>query len=282
MKKPLCLRAMFSFIALFMLLALSGGAQAKDQTLLDKVIAKKEIRCGYLTWPPATIKDPNTGKISGVFSEILEKAAANAGLKVVWAEEVTYGTAIEGLKTKRYDMVCTSIWPNASRALHASFTTPLNYSVTEAFVRSGETRIKKLEDINDPAVTISTIDGEASETVARSDFPKAKTTGLPAMSDYGQLYNEMMGKKSDVVLHDLTSAREVMVKNPGKIKRLAPGKPLRVYPNSFMVPKGEEEFRDFLNLALEELINSGYVRSVMKKYKMEEGTYHVAPPYAAE
>jgi ABC-type amino acid transport substrate-binding protein len=270
------------FAALFILFALSCGAQAKEPTLLDKVIAKKEIRCGYIPWPPGTIKDPNTGKISGVLTDIIEKIAANAGLKVVWAEEATYGTAIEGFKTKRYDMICSSVWPNASRDLYASFAKPLNFSVTEAFVRTDETRIKKLEDINAPGVTISTIDGEAAETVARSDFPQAKTTGLPAMSDYGQLYTEMLSKKSDVVFHDLVSAHDFMAKNPGKIKRLAPGKPLRVYPNSYMVPKGEEEFRDFLNLSIEELINSGYVAQVMKKYKMDEGTYPVALPYAGQ
>ena len=273
----------YRFVTAFALLAtlvLSNGAQAKDPTLLDKVIAKGEIRCGYVVWPPTTIKDPNTGKVSGIFPEVLEKVAENAGLKLVWVEEASYGTAIEGMNTKRYDMICSVIWPNTNRALHASFSTPLNYSAIEAFVRTDESRIKKIEDINNPDVTISTIDGESAQALAHSDFPKAKTSGLPQMTAYGQLYTEVLSKKSDVILHDLVTAQDFMTKNPGKLKRLAPGKPLRVYPNTYMLPKGEEEFRDFLNLALQELINSGYVATIVKKYGFKEGTYPVALPYA--
>lgn len=270
----------FYLLFVFLLAIMPFAAGAKEPTLLDKVIAKKEIRCGYIPWAPLTIKDAKTGKISGIFPEVLEKAAGNAGLKVVWAEEVGFGTAIEGLKTKRYDMVCSVVWPNASRALYASFSRPLNYSAIEAYVRADESRIKSLDDINSPDVTISTIDGENAETIARSDFPKARTTGLPQMADTGQLYTEMLSKKSDVVLHDLTAAEAFMAKNPGTIKRLAPGKPLRVNANSYMLPKGEEEFREFLDLALDELINAGFVAQVTKKYGLQDGVYPVASSYA--
>jgi polar amino acid transport system substrate-binding protein len=252
---------------------------AKERILLDQIIAKGQIRCAYIPWPPMSIKDPNTGKVSGVFPEVLEKIGSNAGLKIVWTVQVDYGTAIEGLKTRKYDMLGTPVWPNTNRALQASFPTPLCFSAVEAFVRVGETRIKSLQDINNPSVTISTIDGEAADAIARQDFPKARRTGLPQTSDTAQLYLELVNKKSDVVFHDLVAANEFMEKNPNKIKRLAPGKPLRVFANSYMLPKGEEEFRDFLNVAIEELLNTGFIDSILKKYNMDKVTYPVALPY---
>ncbi|MFW6148046.1 MAG: substrate-binding periplasmic protein [Thermodesulfobacteriota bacterium] len=252
---------------------------AEKKTLLDQIIANGQIRCAYIPWPPMAIKDPNTGRVSGVFPEVLEKIASNAGLKVVWSEQVDYGTAIEGLKTRRYDMVGTAIWSNTNRGLHASFPTPLCFSAVEAFVRVDEKRIKSLRDVNNPNVTISTIEGEAAEAIARQDFPKARRTGLPQGTDTAQLYLELITKKADVVFHDLVAANEFMAKNPNKIKKLAPGKPLRVFANCYMIPKGGEEFRDFLNIAIEEMLNTGFIDSVLKKYNMEKVTYPVALPY---
>lgn len=273
-------KALAVFILLFMALAVTYNAEAKSKNLLDKVIKAGEIRCAYIPWVPMAIKDPNTGKVSGVFPEILEKIGENAGLKIVWSEQVDWGTAIEGLKTNRYDMLGTGIWPNANRGLHASFPTPLCFSAVEVFVRQDETRITKIEDINSPSFTISTMDGEMADFIARQDFPDAKRTGLPQMSDTAQLYLQLTHNKADVVLHDLVAARNFMEKNPGQIKRLFPGQPLRVFANAYMVPKGEEEFRDFLNIAIQELHNIGIVNSILKKYGMDEVTYPVALPYA--
>ena len=150
-----------------------SGAGANKESLLDKIKAKGEIRAAYIPWVPMAIKDPNSGKVSGVFPEVLEKVAANAGLKVVWTEQVDYGTAIEGLKTGRYDMLGTGIWPNATRALQASFTTPLCFSAIEVFVRQDETKIKSLDDINKPSFVIATVDGEMADSIAKQDFPNA-------------------------------------------------------------------------------------------------------------
>lgn len=252
---------------------------AKQKTLLEQVIANGQIRCAYIPWPPMAIRDPNTGAMSGVFPEVIEKIASNAGLKVIWTEQVEYGTAIEGLKTRKYDMLGTAMWSNTNRALHASFPTPLCFSAIEAFVRVGETRIKTLQDINNPSVTISTIEGEAAEAIARQDFPQARRTGLPQGADTAQLYLELITKKADVVMHDLVAANEFMAKNPNKIKKLAPGKPLRVFANCYVIPKGEETFRDLLNVAIEELLNTGFIDYVLKKYNMDKVTYPPALPF---
>jgi ABC-type amino acid transport substrate-binding protein len=283
------LRILNVMLVLFLIITLIGcgnapqsGTVTKKESQLDKIKAKGEIRAAYIPWVPMAIKDPNTGKVSGVFPEVLEKVAANAGLKVVWTEQVDYGTAIEGLKTGRYDMLGTGIWPNATRALQASFTTSLCFSAIEVFVRQDEKRIKTLDDINKTSIAIATIDGEMADSIAKQDFPNAKRSGLPQMSDTAQLYLQLANKKADVVFHDLNEAQNFMAKNPGKIKRLFPGKPLRVFGNAYMLPKGQEELKDFLDIAIQELHNIGYVDSKLKEYKMDKVTYPVALPYSGK
>src|ERR1039458_8039271 len=56
----------------------------------DRVLKRGVIRAGYAIYPPASFKDPNTGKISGICVDVLEEAAKNLGLKVEWTEEVPW------------------------------------------------------------------------------------------------------------------------------------------------------------------------------------------------
>jgi len=47
---------------------------------------------------------------------------------------------IEGLDSNRYDLVPTGVWPNSSRARHASFSVPLFYSGVGVWLRSNDNR----------------------------------------------------------------------------------------------------------------------------------------------
>jgi hypothetical protein len=63
---------------------------------------------------------------------------------------------------------------------------------------------------------------------------------------------------------------------------LFPGKPLRVFSNAYMLPKGQEELKDFLDIAIQELQNIGYVDAKIREYKMNKVTYPVALPYSVK
>lgn len=110
----------------------TGGTNSAATSTYDRVISTGTIRCGYIPYPPGSFKDPNTGKLTGVFVETMEEAARRLDLKVQWTEEVGWATMIEGLQTNRYDMVCTPVWENAtrgrSRILAYLFTTAASAS----------------------------------------------------------------------------------------------------------------------------------------------------------
>jgi len=116
-----------------------SGTVAKESTY-ERVLRTGEIRCAYAPNPPTLIKDPNTGIMSGIFSDVMNEAGQRLGLKIVWAEEVDYGTIAEGFSTDRYDAFCATVWPTAERSRVASFTVPLYYSPVGIFVRSGDHR----------------------------------------------------------------------------------------------------------------------------------------------
>lgn len=256
----------------------------KQESAYDRVIKSGTITCGYVTYPPGCIKDPNTGKLSGIFVETLEKAAEVMGLKVVWKEEVGWGTMIEGLQGNRYDLIGSPVWANSSRGKLADFTTPLFYSGIGIYVRADDNRFQNtptgLQALNNKDIKISTLDGEMSDIITKADFPNATQVSLPQNSDNSQLLLNVVNKKADITFIEPSIAEDFLKNNPGTIKNIAADKPIRVFPNTMMLKKGETDLQNMLNVALAELINSGYVDRIIDKYDPKGNLfYRVAYPY---
>ncbi len=197
------------------------AAERKDESAYDRVLRTGVIRVGYLTSPPGVIRDPNTGKMSGIAVEALDQAAANLQLKVEYVEEVQWGTMIEGLQTGRYE-VAMMCWANAARARQADFSLPLFYSAVNAYARPDDKRFAGgLEAaMKDPSVRIATVDGDVMETLAESLYPGTKTFSLPQNADVAQLMRAVTTKKADVDFEEAASAHYFMEHNPGTLTKV--------------------------------------------------------------
>ncbi|MBY0357040.1 MAG: transporter substrate-binding domain-containing protein [Candidatus Obscuribacterales bacterium] len=253
-----------------------------EGSVYDRVIKQGSIRCGYVIYNPGCLKDPNTGKLSGIGVETLELAAKNLGLKVEWTEEVGWGSMIEGLQTNRYDMVVTPVWTNANRARQIDFSKPLFFSPIFAYAKTGNKDIsgKDIKAFNSPASTIATVDGETAEIIVREDFPQAKVVSLPQLSDISQMLLTVSSGKADITFVEPAVAAAFLKTNPGAIEPLKSSTPVRVFPNSWMFRRGQLEFKDMIDTALEQLINSGAVNKIISKYEPAPNTlYRVALPY---
>ncbi len=255
---------------------------AKADSLYDKVMAEGTIRCGYVIYNPGCLKDPNTGKLSGIGIETIEQVAKNLGLKVEWTEEVGWGTMLEGLQTNRYDMIATPIWTNSNRARLVDFSEPLYYSPINVWVKAGDKRITEqtLSSLNAPKYTIATVDGETAEVIANEDFPLAKKLSLPQLSGVEQVLLNVSTGKADASFEEPAVAKAFLEHNKGSIEAVKMDKPIRVFPNCWMFKRGQMEFKDMIDTALAQLINSGAVEKTISKYEKHKGTlYRVALPY---
>ncbi len=261
----------------------SGATAATSQPdLLTSVMAKGEIRVGYVVYPPQLIKDPNTGKLSGIFYDALETAGKNLDLKIVWAEEVGWGTMIEGLAAGRYDMVGSPVWPNSARAKKVDFTIPLSYSGVGVYTRAGDMRFQDLKTINSKDITIATLDSEMSSFIAKSSFPQAKTFSLAQDAQSSQLLLNVKTGKADVTFAETAIGEEFLANNPGSIQNITTKNPIRSFGNTMLVPKNQEGFKVMINTALEELINSGQIDVYTKTYEQHKGSFYpVAKPYTS-
>lgn len=246
------------------------------------ILERGELRVGYIVYPPeAMVKDPNTGELSGICHDVLEAAGKNLGLRVTWVEEVNWGTMIEGLHARRYDILSCA-WSNAERAKGADAVGPIFFNAIAAYARATDHRFTDLAQLNDRRVIISIVDGQASAFLAATQFPNARTISLPEDTSPTQPLLDVKAGKADATFADTGFAEEFLVHNPHAIRNVSPKRPIAVFPVVYLVDKDESALASMLNTAVEGLLNDGTVDSLIRKYqKYPDSIYPVSKPYAA-
>lgn len=257
------------------------SSQEAKETVYDRVIKSGKLRAAYISYPPACMKDAISGKMSGIFVETIEKAAENCGLKVEWTEEVGWGAQIEGLEADRYDVVGSPVWANPTRGKMTTLSIPVYYSGIGIYVREDETRFGgDWTAINSDKVRIGTIDGETGDLIARTQFPSANRVSLPQLADISQLFLEVTNNKADVLFAEPYYGYKFLESNPKSVKNIAAENPIRVLGNCYMLKRDQVRMKHMLDVAIEDLLNSGYVDQLLAKYEPTPGTfYRVARPY---
>ena len=178
-------------------------------------------------------------------------------------------------------MVATPFWTNPNRAKIAGFSKPLYFSPVFAYAKRGDYRFKAhLEKANSPDVKIVTIDGETAQVIANEDFPKSNRLSLPQMTDYAQLLLSVATGKADIAFVEPITAGLFMRNNPNTVEILDADHPLRVYPNCWMLNRGQFEFKSMLDTVLDEVTNSGAMDKILSKYHLAPNmVLRVALPY---
>ncbi|MDP9195772.1 MAG: ABC transporter substrate-binding protein [Pseudomonadota bacterium] len=262
------LRSLFLSLVLVIL---SFPALAAEQPVYDRIMKSGTIRCGYFTWPAFLEKDPNTGKFSGIFYDIMEELGQKLKLKIEWAEEISLATMFEGFKAGRYDAICGPVTPSPERVLFSDFTIPVGYMPFYLFSRADDARFdNNFSAINKKEIRFASIDGELGSTILGNEFPLATAVSLPQMSDGGQLVETVATGKADVTTTEAVVALTYMENNPDKLK-IVPGGPLRTMSFSLALPLGESRLKTVLNFTLQYMLDEGFVDRIYRKHSKFEG-----------
>lgn len=278
----------FFFIAIFLLFISAckqmnnGKVSSAPVSVYERVIEQDKIRAAYINYPPACMKDTKTGEMSGIFVEVLEKACKNLGLELEWTEEAGWASQIAGLDVNRYDIVGSPVWANVVRGTKTTMSTPVYYSGIGMYVRANDNRFDKdWGKINSPDIKVGVIDGETSSVIAAQDFPNAQKYSSVQLTDISQKFLDLETKKCDVVFTEPFYAYEYEKNNPGTIKNIAAETPIRLFGNCYMFRKNEFQMKHMLDVAIQDLINSGFVQKTITKYEPSPNLfYRVAKPYS--
>ncbi|MGE4350587.1 MAG: substrate-binding periplasmic protein [Bdellovibrionales bacterium] len=259
----------------------NGEARPLHKTAFERVMATKTLRCGYVVYAPYFELSAKTGKPVGVMVDLMEDIGRRLGIKIVWSEEVGWGTMLEGVNNGRYDAICTEVWQTPARAMHATFSTPFGYASIYSWVRSDTVRLS--EDplkLNTKEVRITTMDGELGALLAQSLFPKAQTVTIPQNSSIADLFMNVVTRKADVLFQEENAAHHFLKNNPRSVRKLSP-KPVAVYPMVLVLPFGDTKLKEAIDSALFEMMYSPRYDQILAPYGGSEGLMFKKPalPY---
>ena len=250
-----------------------------EPSKLETILNRGTLSCGYTSFPPMLIIDPNTGKISGIAHDIMQEIGKKLGVKIEWTEEAGWGDHVTALNNNRFDVFCAGGWPNSKRARSIAFTNPIIYSPLDVFVRANDYRFDNdpQNNLNKKHVKIVGIDGGTISTIAQELFNNATHYTLPDSTPISNLFIEVYSHKSDAVVMDRSSGFEFMRNNKDKIKKLD-NILVRVYPNVYSINYDEVELQQALNIALGELHNAGIIKRIVTKYQPLPNSYFFVHP----
>jgi polar amino acid transport system substrate-binding protein len=210
----------------------------------------------------------------------MEQIGRKLELKVQWVEEVGWGTIFEGLASGRFDVHGSGLWQNSSRGKQAYFSIPLFYNAIRVWVRPSENRFRSLADLDSPDARISVQDGAIEDIIAKTDFPRAKRVSIPQLNPWSENLLNITTNKADVTFAEPGVITPFLAKNPGTLKELQIGRPIRVFANSYPFRMGENEFKSMIDSAIMELISEGTIERILHKYEKAPGEHlRVALPY---
>ena len=276
-----------AFIAVVAALAVNryeakSAAPGAKETTYERALRTGEIRCAYAPFEPDLIKDANTGELSGIFYDVLTEIGRRLNLKISWVEEVGYGVIPEGFVTGRYDAFCSTIWPTPDRSRAASFSIPLFYSSVDIFVRNDDHRFDSdISKLNDPSIRFAGRDGDVSSAYAKAAFPLAAIDPITQLLDTSQILDDVVHNKADAAINSPELLYDYLKKNPGTLRDITAGHPLRVSANTIMIGPGQYQFKVMLDTTLQELLYDGTIEKILKKYDKYDTYLRIAKPYAA-
>jgi len=265
--------AAFTSIFAFKILGHNRGNTAvAGEPAYERIMKTGVVRCGYINWWPAILRDPATGQMKGYVVDYFNAMAKALDLKIEWTEEINLGTYLADLNNHRYDLECAGGWPSAVRGKLIYYTDPFAYSPLVPFVRAEDTRFdQNLESLMQPGLKAAVVDGDTSQIIRREKFPNMEEVSIPQTSAIAEYFVMVASGKADITFSDYTGGLQYMEKNPGKIKAL-PYK-LRLVPQCIGVPQGENKLLSMLNTANQQLELDGTVDSILDKYETTPGMF---------
>lgn len=240
-----------------------GGQKNIRTDALDVIRQTNQITACYISYPPISSKNIQTGKIEGIGVDVVESIAQKIGAKVNYVE-TTWANISLDLKSERCQVNVAAPYNLVERAYGGVvFSHPIGYSGNNALVKKGDKRFTSLEQLNNENITVAVTQGEASHIWAKSHLQKSKLVVISS-GDISLAFQEVLSGRADVALGDATTIELYLRKN-NELER--------VLKNDYLVreltlPTNEDDlkFINFLNNSIDSMETSGELEEIYAKY----------------
>ena len=236
--------------------------------ILTAIRDKHVIDAGYGVYPPYTMEDAATGKVSGYSIDLVEAIGKALGVRVAW-HRINWDTMAPDLKRGAFDVVADPIFLTIPRAPEFAFSEPYAYFPDGiAVVRIDETRFKSFGDLDARGITINVGLGQASEALVRAHFSKATIQPVPTGTDNMRIFADVLAGRSDVAVADLPNAKRAVDEHPTKLKALWMGSPPAYMPAGFALRPDDRDGAEFFSVCIRNLRSTGVMAALEGKYDL--------------
>jgi len=259
------MRCLFTTLAACTILLGSVGlSQAQQQDSLLRQIKKNGvIRVCQAPYPPYNIKNPQAGEWEGLNVDIVKEIATFLSVKIENVDN-SFSTLIPSLLTKKCDISAAATYVTPARAEQVLFTTSYASDTKVAFVPV-DSPIKNYVDLDKPNVTIVTRSGTAEEAFAKRFFKQAKIKLTTSDATQAHLLDVAAGR-SDAAFAGRTGGVMFLKQNANVKLRLIEDKQLDQSRFAIMLPAGEYQLQQYINIVLQTLRDSGKLDEITNKW----------------
>lgn len=244
---------------------------------MARIEATQTLRCGYVPYYPAMVKDEKTAEFKGFDVDLMQAVTQRLGVKLEWSVESSWMNVVTDLTAGKFDMLCNTYWTNPQTAQHTLYSRPIFYQPLFIAAREADTRFDNdLQRINAKDITIAVLDGDAPVEIAAETFPQAKLHALPHNVPFAQVMLEVASGKADVTIVDANNFGGFAAANPGQLKLVQVDKPVRVLPVSFVFGPHDYLLKNAVDNVLDQMILEGSAAKIVKR-----GATHPSALYPA-
>ncbi len=238
----------------------ASTADASGESELDEIKAAGKIIIGVEgTYPPFTYHD-DSGELTGLDIELGKAVAEKLGVEAEF-QEAAWDSLLIGIDTGRFDTVINSVSITDERKEKYDFSEPYYYESRRVVVRADDDSIQTEDDLNGKRIATNT-------TNAFIPWYEEHGASVVAIDTSGEAIELVLSNRADFLGTSVPVLNAYLDEHPDVKDKL---KEAFVIPNSesqvaIPVRKGETEFLDAINAALDELREEGVLKEISEKY----------------
>ncbi len=209
---------------------------------LDQVLERGTLRVAVSLFTPWALKDKE-GQLRGFEIDVANRLAQDIGVTPEF-EVLEWDQVLPAIEQGKVDIVIAGMAITPQRALRVNFSLPYATSGIGLATHLGRTRqVKGLEELNNGNVTVATVTGTVSETLAKQLFEKAK---LKSFATPDEAKQALITGKADAYVGPSPLPQFIALEHPDEVD-VPLSKPLLTYKAGFAVRRGDPDFLNFLN-----------------------------------
>ncbi|MBX9693833.1 MAG: transporter substrate-binding domain-containing protein, partial [Cyanobacteria bacterium] len=117
--------------------------------------------------------------------------------------------------------------------------------------------------LNESGYRIAVTEGDITHEIALTDFIFAKWVRAPQLGKVKALLDFVADGRADATIAERITYEAYAVQMSEQLVNIAQNKPIRRYPNCFLVGKDQHDFLDLLDSFIDETISSGKAHDIV-------------------